>query len=191
MIQSRPATYFERLYRSSPDPWAFETSLYEQAKYDNTLHTLGNRHFTLALEVGCSIGVLTRMLAPRCTCLLGLDIVEAPLRAARTRCADYPHVCFERMQVPQEWPEGPFDLIVLSEVLYFLSCGDIDACAAHVAKTLQSKGIVLLVNWTGETDDPTSGDSASERFIAGMKSRLRIAHQERHADYRLDLLTPA
>jgi predicted TPR repeat methyltransferase len=186
---SRPASHFQDLYQASPDPWHFETSAYEQAKYRNSLRALGMRHFTSGLEVGCSIGVLTRMLANRCDRMLGVDIVEAPLPAARTRCADLPLVRFVRMQVPAEWPSEPFDLIVFSEVLYFLSADDIARCAQHVLNTLLPGGAVLLVNWTGETGDPSQGDAAPDRFIAAAAGRLGVAHQERHPRYRLDLLT--
>jgi hypothetical protein len=70
MTGSRAADHFERLYRSNPDPWGFDTSPYEQAKYRQTLAAVGARRFTAGLEVGCSIGILTRMLAPRCESLL-------------------------------------------------------------------------------------------------------------------------
>ena len=186
---SRPATHFQRLYQSNPDPWGFTTSPYEQAKYRHTLKTLGNRRFTSGLEVGCSIGVLTRMLAPRCDSLLGIDIVEDPLTEARARCADQPHVRFERMQVPLQWPAGRFDLIVFSEVLYFLCAADIEHCAQHVLHSLPRGGMVVLVNWLGHTDDPSPSDAAPNDFIAGTKSRLRIASQDRQHRYRLDILT--
>jgi LmbE family N-acetylglucosaminyl deacetylase len=189
MSQSRPASHFQDLYQSSPDPWGFETSAYEQAKYQNSLDAIGNRHFASGLEVGCSIGVLTRMLAPQCGKLLGVDIVEAPLPAARARCADVPHVRFEQMQIPLDWPDEQFDLIVFSEVLYFLSATDIERCARRVLETLLPGGAVLLVGWTGKTDDPSPGDTAPDLFIAHVKDRLRVTHQERHPNYRLELLT--
>jgi cyclopropane fatty-acyl-phospholipid synthase-like methyltransferase len=188
---SRPASHFQRLYRANPDPWAFNTSPYEQAKYQHTLASLGDNHFESGLEVGCSIGILTSMLAPRCETLLGIDIVEDPLPDARTRCAGQPHVRFERMQVPAQWPSGRFDLIVFSEVLYFLSPEDIDRCAHHVRNSLLPGGTVVLVNWLGRTDDPSAGDAVPDRFIGAPKSTLRITRQERHERYRLDLLTLA
>jgi predicted TPR repeat methyltransferase len=189
MTKSRPPSHFELLYESNPDPWGFQTSAYEQTKYRNSVDVLGDRHFASGLEVGCSIGVLTRMLASRCERLLGVDIVDAPLPAARARCADLQQVRFERMQVPLDWPGERFDLIVLSEVLYFLSPNDILHCARRVMDTLLPDGAVLLVNWIGETDDPSPGHTAPDRFVACTKDRLRIAHQQRRPNYRLELLT--
>jgi 2-polyprenyl-3-methyl-5-hydroxy-6-metoxy-1,4-benzoquinol methylase len=188
MTVSRSAAHFERLYRLNPDPWSFETSPYEQAKYRETLAVVGNRRFIAGLEVGRSIGTLTRMLAPRCDTLLAVDIVEDPLRAARTRCADQPHVRFQQMRVPAEWPSQSFDLIVFSEVLYFLSVADIDRCAECVLGSLLPRGMVVLVNWLGQTDDPTTGDNAAERFLAATAGALHGTRRERHDGYRLDVL---
>jgi LmbE family N-acetylglucosaminyl deacetylase len=189
MPQSRPPSHFQDLYQSNSDPWGFETSPYEQAKYQNSLKALGDRHFESGFEVGCSIGVLTQMLASRCGRLLGVDIVEAPLSAARARCANMPHVRFEQMQIPLDWPDEQFDLIVFSEILYFLSAVDIERCARRVVETLLPAGAVLLVSWTGKTDDPSSGDIAPDLFIEHVKDRLPVVHQERHTNYRLELLT--
>jgi len=191
MTDSRPPGHFQKLYRSNPDPWGFQSSSYEQEKYRNTVHTLGNRRFESGLEVGCSIGILTRMLAPSCDRLLGIDIVEEPLSDARSRCADQPHVRFARIRVPAEWPANRFDLIVFSEVLYFLSAADIALCGRHVSDTILPGGLVLLVNWLGRTDDPSPADAAPDSFIEATKSHLRVVRQERHARYRLDLMASA
>jgi trans-aconitate methyltransferase len=191
MTQSRPAEHFEHLYQSNQDPWGFLTSDYEQEKYRNCLAAVGDRQYAAALEVGCSIGVLTRMLAPHCGRLLGIDIVDAPLAAARAYCAEVPHVRFERMQVPRQWPDESFDLIIFSEVLYFLSPHDIKQCAHRVLDTLRPGGIVLLVNWTGETADPCTGDGASDHFIANVREHLEIIDAQKHPRYRLERLVRA
>ena len=101
---------FDRLYAERPDPWDFETSAYEHAKYDATLAALGDRRYATGLEVGCSIGVLTERLAARCAHLLAVDVAEAALARARERA---PEVTFERRELPAEFPAGPFELIVL------------------------------------------------------------------------------
>ncbi len=113
-----------------------------------------------ALEVGCSIGVLTRSLASRCDAVVAIDAAEAPLVEARRRCADLPGVRFEQMFVPDEWPDGEFELILLSEVVYYLSRHDVGRLAARVTRSLAKDGSVILVHWTGETNYPLSGDEA-------------------------------
>ncbi|HQT79869.1 MAG: hypothetical protein B7Z80_04350 [Rhodospirillales bacterium 20-64-7] len=187
MTESRPADHFRRLYEATDDPWGFTTSPYEQAKYRHTVDALAGRRFAAGLEVGCSIGVLTRLLAEQCDTLLGVDIVEDPLPAARARCADQPWVRFQRMRVPLEWPQGRFDLIVLSEVLYFLASADIDLCARQALASLLPNAVIVLVNWLGQSDDPTTGHEAAERFIAA--SGLPVLHQAQTSGYRLDLLS--
>ncbi len=188
---SLPPAYFDRLYAADPDPWRFATSDYERAKYQDTLRALGLGRFRSALEVGCSIGILTRQLAGRVDRLLALDVAETALAQARRRCADLQNVQFARARVPQDWPSGTFDLILFSEVLYYLSPSDIVHTAAAGLRSLSSDGIVLLVHWTGATDYPCSGDEAAELFIAACLPVLRTVTQERQAEYRLDRLQPA
>jgi trans-aconitate methyltransferase len=194
MIGSRDSSHFARLYEANPDPWGFRTDPYEQDKYRRSIEVLGGHRFASGLEVGCSIGVLTRMLAARCETLLALDIVDQPLEAAARRCADQPWVRFRRLQVPDEWPDQTFDLIVLSEVLYFLSPSDVDRCARRAVDSLLPGAKVLLVNWLGQSDDPCSGDQAADRFIAAttaMTGSLTVTVQDRRPRYRLDLLAAA
>lgn len=183
---SRDAAYFDRLYAADPDPWQFRTSAYEQAKYAATVAAIADQRYAAALEVGCSIGVLSERIAPLCDAFLGLDISELPLVEARARCAAMGQARFARMAVPGEWPQGSFDLILLSEVLYFLSAADIRATAVRVRDALQPDGRVLLVNWIGEAAAPQPGDTAAALFIDAIK--LRVERHERAALYRLDLL---
>ncbi|MFC7609312.1 SAM-dependent methyltransferase [Teichococcus aestuarii] len=63
---SLPAAYFEALYAADPDPWRFRDSAYEAGKYAATLAALERPRYGRVLEVGCSIGVLTKQLAGRC-----------------------------------------------------------------------------------------------------------------------------
>lgn len=186
---SRDKAHFERLYAASDDPWHFRDSAYEREKYDATMAALPARIFQNGLEAGCSIGELTARLAQRCRCLLGIDIVEAPLRAARARCTGMKHVSFRQMAIPADWPPGQFDLIVLSEVLYFLAADDLRATAARVRASLAARGVVLLVNWLGATGDPGTGDEAAEAFIAATAPELRLTFQQLQTQYRIDLLS--
>ena len=180
--------YFEGLYAADPDPWRFATSDYEQGKYAATIAALPQRRFGAALEVGCSIGVLTRQLATRCDDLLALDVAEAALAQARARCGpeQCPGVRFERRVVPDEWPDGRFDLIMFSEVLYYLDAAGIRATAAKAMAALNPGGSIVLVHYLGGTDYPSTGDEAAAWFIEACG--LTPAFAAREPLYRLDRL---
>jgi predicted TPR repeat methyltransferase len=182
----RPPDYFDTLYAENPDPWGFANSPYEAEKYAATLAALGGRHFRSALEAGCSIGVFTAMLAPFCDSLLAIDIADAALAQARQRCAALPHVHIENRHIPQNWPVQKFDLLVFSEILYFLTPQDIQKTATHARASLNPGGLVLLVNYTGPTEEPCTGDAAVEHFIAAFGRQHEMI--ERAERYRIDVL---
>lgn len=184
-----PPSYFDQLYAADSDPWRFASCAYERAKYARTLASLAKQRYGAALEVGCSIGVLTVQLALRCDHLLAIDAAAAALKLARQRCATQPWVAFERCFAPKEWPSGRFDLIVLSEIVYYLVPDDVMRLAEQTERALKMGGEVLLVHWTGETNYPLSGDAAAEGFIAAAAGFTRIVRQERAKMFRLDLLT--
>lgn len=189
---SLPRSYFDEVYRANADPWGFETSPYEQAKYADTVAALPKPQYASALEVGCSLGVLTAMLAPQCGHLLAVDIAEAPLARARQRCATLPQVAFRLMKLPQEFPAGStFDLIVLSEVGYYWSAADLAVAADLLVAALRPAGQLLLVHWTPPVHDyPLTGDEVHEHFLqkATAEGPLQKLRGHRAATYRLDLL---
>jgi hypothetical protein len=60
-------------------------------------------------------------------------------------------------------------------------------CGAGVGECF-ARAMVVLVNWLGPTDDPTSADETAERFIHATSGSLRIRRQKRYEKYRLDVL---
>lgn len=181
------ADYFEAMYQADPDPWGFETSAYEQEKYDRTLAALPGPRMGRLLEVGCSIGVLTARIAPRCDAVVAVDLSETALATAAARCADLPNVTFARMAMPAEVPTGTFDVVLLSEVVYYLDDGDIARLADYLRGAVVPGGHVLLVHWTGETDYPKTADAATEGLRAALGDAVSAVHGERQPAYRLDL----
>lgn len=178
--------YFEELYAGSSDPWNFETSDYEREKYRRTLDTLGGRRFSRALEAGASIGVFTRMLAGRCDELLAVDVSAKAVAAARERLGDQPHVTVERRTLPEEMPEGPFDLIVASEVLYYFTREEMLAMLNGFEKILAPGGALVAVHWRRETRTyPLQGDEVHELLAA--HTRLTLTESVSEPDYRLEL----
>jgi cyclopropane fatty-acyl-phospholipid synthase-like methyltransferase len=183
--------YFDALYRADPDPWKFAASPYERDKYTLTLDAMPKPRYRSALEVGCSIGVLTRSLASRCHTLIAIDAAQTPLLEARRRCADLPGVRFEHMFAPDQWPNGAFELILLSEVVYYLSRDDVGRLAAKVTNSLAQGGSVILVHWTGLTNYPLSGDEAAAFFIERIGPACVVDRADRYAEFRLDVLSRA
>ena len=148
--------YFESLYATNLDPWKFATSPYERDKYALTLAALPGPRYRSALEIGCSIGVLTSSRASRCHAV-------ARTRRGSDRCSsrrgeDAPtcRVRFEHMFVPEQWPDGVFELILLSEVVYYLSPEDVGRLASRVTRSLSRGGSVILVHWTGQRTIPSA-----------------------------------
>jgi SAM-dependent methyltransferase len=194
MSELRPTLgpeYFDALYTADPDPWKFATSPYERAKYTLTLNAMPKPRYRSALEVGCSIGVLTKSLASRCHAVVAIDAAPIPLAEARRRCADLAGVRFEQMFVPYEWPDGVFELILLSEVIYYLSREDVARLASRVTRSLSRGGSVILVHWTGPTNYPLSGDDAATLFIERIQPTCLLKRGDRYRQFRLDVLSRA
>ena len=178
--------YFERLYDAEADPWGFETSPYEAAKYAATLAALPRARYARAFEAGCANGVLTERLARRCDALLAVDVAPAALERARARLAGADHVAVERRAMPDEMPPGPFDLAVVSEVGYYLSLDRLADWADRLAAAVEPAGHLVLVHWTGPTDYPLTADDVHGLFL----DRPGWAHVDgdRQPQYRLDVL---
>ncbi len=176
---SLDGAFFDRFYKGDADPWGFETRWYEQRKRALTLAALPRERFRSALEVGCSTGVLTAELAPRCDRLLGIDVAQAPLDRARARLGGAPGVLFERASAPQDWPDGVFDLIVLSEVGYYLSAPDLDALIALAVGSLAPDGVLLACHWRHPVSEyPLTGDAVHRALGREAVLERTVDHSE-------------
>lgn len=139
---------FEARYRADFDPWRYETSEYEQNKYQATLAACGPGPFEAAVELGGSIGVFSSLLAPRCRHLLTLDASPTAVRRAQERLATHQ----DRVQalvgrIPGDLPSGRCDLIVASEVLYYLTSDALAATIDWVGSALTPGGRLVCVHW--------------------------------------------
>lgn len=180
-------SYFESLYAGSADPWGFRSRFYEQRKRALTLASLPAPRFGSAFEPGCSFGLLTAGLARRCDRLLATDVVPDVVAAARRAVADQPHVRVEVAGVPAGWPEGVFDLIVLSELGYYLGTADLADLVERLDGSLSPEGVVVACHWRHPVEDyPLTGDDVHEMLLASGRLAALARHHER--DFRLDVL---
>ena len=180
-----PVEHFERLARECEDPWDYATSEYEQAKYLRTLAALPGRTGR-TLELGCSVGVFTEMLAPRASCLLAVDFSPTALERARRRLrGSRHHVQLLRRNLPEEMPAGPFDTIVCAEILYYWSEPLVRLGLQRMEAALAPGGTLLVVSW--RHPDPRrelTGDDV--HAIVDAETRLESAARYVTPDYLLD-----
>lgn len=164
MTARLPDAYFDRMYVGTDDPWQLSSRWYEQRKYAITLALLPARRYRHAFEPGCSIGTLTAQLAGRCDRVTAVDVADAALRGADTRlreagCRD--RVTLTRSSLDAPWPPGPFDLLVLSEVAYYLTAEALGAVLRRECAGLQPGATVAAAHWRHPVADyPLTGDAA-------------------------------
>jgi trans-aconitate methyltransferase len=166
------------MYEEESDPWCFETSEYERRKYAVTLASLPKTRYGSAFEPGCSIGVLTEGLAPRCDELLATDVIPAALERAASRLRNCPHVTVERRAIPEQWPEGPIDLVILSEIAYYFDEEDLRRIINLLLRSTTEGAHVIGVHWRGETNYPLSGDRTHAIIDATPELYQIVSHIE-------------
>lgn len=186
--KSLNADYFKDVYDAQDDPWNFETSPYEAEKYQATIAALSHETYNKGWEVGCSIGVLTEKLANKCNQLLATDVSSKALQKAAERNEKHPNITFQLMSFPNEWPAHKLDLIIISEVAYYLSRDAWTEAASKVVKALNQGGHVVLVHWLPEVPDyPQTGDEVHEIFEEIVKNEMINIHSSREKNYRIDV----
>jgi SAM-dependent methyltransferase len=184
---SLPASYFAELYRQSPDPWSLAERWYESRKYAVTLAALPKSRYRRAFEPGCSVGVLTAMLAERCDELVAVDVAPAAVRIATERTRGHSGVDVSVMPVPAEWPSGSFDLVVLSEVGYYLDAAALRVLVNRSIESLDPGGALVAVHWRHPVADyPLHGDDVHAALLADDRITPLVRHEE--ADFLLDVL---
>jgi peptidoglycan/xylan/chitin deacetylase (PgdA/CDA1 family)/SAM-dependent methyltransferase len=146
--------HFEALFAAGPDPWRY-TSPYEETKYEQTLSLLPEGPLGRALELACAEGHFTARLAPRVGHLTAADISRIALERTGQRCAGAANLELRQMDLTRDpLPEG-LDLIVCSEVLYYV--GDRAALAdvaGRFARALAPGGWLLTAHANLVADDP-------------------------------------
>ncbi|EYT64647.1 SAM-dependent methyltransferase [Curtobacterium flaccumfaciens UCD-AKU] len=181
---SRSRESFDAHYDRKPEGWDFDGSWYEQRKRAVTLAALPRPRFRSALELGCATGVLTAALAERADDVLGTDISAAPLERAARRA---PTARFLQAALPSEWPEGRWDLVVMSEVGYYLSPADLDATIDRVLTSLDDDGVLVACHWRHPDDEAvSSGDAVDARLTERWPRPALLRHVE--ADFVLSVL---
>lgn len=199
---SDAAEYVHAMYAASDDPWQIGTGFYERRKREIVLACLPQQRFRSAFEPGCGTGELTLPLAERCDRVLAADMVPRAVQLARQRfgssCessvqaggsydkAGEGGVEIRQLGLP-DWPsDRRFDLVVLSELGYFISPSDWQNAIGRMAETLLEPWTVVACHWTRPFAERLQSTDDIHAVIGERLpgSRLLLL---RDADFRLEV----
>lgn len=178
--------HFDNLYLAKDDPWDLAVKWHDQRKYAITVASLPREHYRRCYEPGCSVGLLTRMLAPRCDEILAVDSVASAVQQTRENVREFPHVTAEQATLPAELPGATYDLIVVGDLLYYLSAEDLAATIDGLVQRLEPGGDLVSVHFRNRAGGDYDGHQVHEA-LAAHAGLERIVH---HADewFLLDVL---
>jgi SAM-dependent methyltransferase len=161
--------HFDQLFRSNQDPWGYESVWSEKRRHSLMLAMLDRPQYKRAYEPGCANGVFSALLGARAEVVESCDGSGEAVRAAREKTKSVSNVSVLHRCVPEEWPDGAFDLIVLSDFLYYLSEQDIIQVARQVTESLEDGGFLLTCHWLEIAHDfLTPGGGAVQEILEGV-----------------------
>ena len=158
-ISSRARSFFDDLWARG-DPWGLESSDFERERYRRLISMLDPSGYDRVLEIGCGAGAFSRLLAPRARRLLALDVSSTAIAASQIACRTLSQAEFRVRNIMDYDPkqEGPWDLIVMSETIYYLgwlySFFDVCWLASELFAATAPGRHLLLANTQGDIGDP-------------------------------------
>ncbi|WP_097867577.1 class I SAM-dependent methyltransferase [Streptomyces sp. rh34] len=174
------------MYRDTPDPWHLAERWYERRKYDLTVASLPLPRYRRAFEPACSVGELTVRLAERCDQVVACDRVESAVATARKRTSLLPHVDVRHLNIPDQWPPGRFDLVVLSELLYYFDAPTLHRVLGRAVGALEPGGTLATVHWNHPVPDHRGTGTTLARTVASL-SGLTLTADHREDDFVLQV----
>lgn len=180
------SAFFERLYRGSDDPWSFASRPYEQRRFSRIIDALGPRSYRCAFEPGCSQGELTLRLAERCGFVEAHEFSQCAAERARRRCRDHANVHIRCADWRRAGPLGPTDLMVLSEIGYYLDADALAARLRQLTMSLTHDAVIVACHWLGSSPDHEIGGHEVHAVLGGMPGWRCISSAEPEGAYRLE-----
>lgn len=156
------AAYWNAFYAPEPDPFRFDSNPDETTKFERTLSVCGSGRLGRVLELGCSVGTFTHLLAPRSDEVLAVDISPTAVGRATERLAHHDNVTCEVRELPDDLPGGPFDVIVASDVLYYWPLRDLLAAIPRMEAALAAGGALVAVHYLPSMGEVLTGDEVHD-----------------------------
>lgn len=162
--EMRPG-FFDHFFDDG-DPFGFDRNPEEQLKFDKTLEVCGDQTRGRVLELGCAVGSFTEILAPLASDVLAVDVSESAVEQVRRRLDAHPHVRASALAIPDEFPDETFDLVVASDVLYYLPVADLQRCVDRIEACLAAGGAFVAVHYVPRMGSVLNGDEAHDVVVA-------------------------
>lgn len=183
-----PDAHFTDRYDRDADPWDLDGRWYERRKRALTMAALPRPRYRSAFEPGCANGLLTAALAARCDAVWAMDVAPAAVAATRRRCGDRDGVHVQVGAVPDVWPDTVPDLVVLSEVGYYLSTSALAELLDRCDSSMVTGGHVVAVHFRpAATEHLRDGDGVHAQLRARRGWQPMAAYIEE--TFRLDVFT--
>jgi trans-aconitate methyltransferase len=183
----QPPPDFDALYDGDADPWQVESAWYERRKRAVLLSSLPRARYSSAWEPGCGIGVCTLALAERCDHVVASDASAPAVRRTRDRTAHLPNVDVVVSRVPELVVQGPVELLVLAELLYYVP--DPAGAIESLWSVTTPGSHVVVQHWAHDPDDAYVSGPEVHRLIAGhatsQGAHRLVTHQDE--DFLLDV----
>lgn len=181
------AAHFDAMFAADPDPWGYDREAYEADRFDRTLAALGPRSGRL-FEAGAAAGALTERLAQVAAEVVAVEASREAIAHARRRVGHLSNVTLIEGALPGATPEGPFDTLLLSDMLYYLGLHGVIEVARRCDAIATEDARIVATIYLGETECALSGDMAAEALIAHLPGWRRI-EATRTDRLRIDVLT--
>jgi SAM-dependent methyltransferase len=181
---------FDRLYRADPDPWQVSSSWYERRKLSIVLACLLRTRYALAWDPACGTGHLAARLSELADQVLATDGSAAAVELSRQTCADRANVRCALSALPAQPVGGDrFDLVVLSEFVYYLTAEQRLASLATVM-ALAPRAEIVAVHWRHRPHDAHLGGEETQDEIVSTLAAAGWQRAVHHldADFVLDSL---
>lgn len=180
---------FNELFAANDDPWGYRTHWYEVRKRALALACLPRARYDHGYEPGCANGELAAELATRCNTFIASDSAARACELAQQRLAPLKHVRVLQQQLPRQWSDASFDLIVLSEFCFYLDSDELAAVIGKVRHTLRSDGNLVACHWRHAINGfPLSGAQVHQQLDDGLQMSKLIRHEE--PDFILEIWSP-
>lgn len=158
--EMRPG-FFEHFFDEG-DPFGFDVNPEEKLKFARTLEVCGEGRLGRVLELGCAVGSFTEVLAPRADAVLAVDVSQAAVDQVAERLREHPHVRTRAVDIPADFPDETFDLVVASDVLYYLPVEELERCVDRIEASLADGGVFVAVHYVPRMGSVLNGDEAHD-----------------------------